>query len=595
MDSTNPTIVKGYIETRKGMIREIPVDMIIEIRELNPFNEDDSLSMTDAAKENQFILKTAGDFTRFALRNNINAPGILSTDVVLEEEEFKKFMNRVKEHTKGEPIFGNGQGAITYNSMQMELSKAALKDINEINRESLFAVSGVSKTILGIEQTGATRATSDVQRELIMENHILPRIQLIIDALNQDYENHYTSEQASNQAIIVVDNPLGSDHEADLLATEVLDEQLSVYSKLINRGVKPEIASGYIRGEVELEDLGLEPQETEDIEPNTKKEDDTANKLKKTDTANKVDKDRAGLVQEQEGSLKNTVQNIEAELVANMIDRISKRSKGINKPQEAKIDSESDVITKTQEKRSKKDLAFALGAFYSIIVNLRGSTTMRSRSAEYKLPGIFRLDRIIKDRIKGTAIKVAESHIDTVIKDVYTTARDAALEGKSLIEIENLIKQKYASDISQVRATMIARTETNRAFTIAQFEADRQFVEQNRLEGRVFKVWHTRSDNPCPFCLQLASEGPIPFSENFRSLGSSVRAGDQILKVEFAHLEAGNAHPNCGCDYELIIESASNQLKKESIELNVITEKVTKAKKNLEEINNEIAGIGESI
>ena len=30
-------------------------------------------------------------------------------------------------HTKGEPIFGNGGGAISWNSMQTELSKAALK------------------------------------------------------------------------------------------------------------------------------------------------------------------------------------------------------------------------------------------------------------------------------------------------------------------------------------------------------------------------------------------------------------------------------------------------------------------------------------
>ena len=68
------------------------------------------------------------------LRNNINAPGILSTDVILDEEEFKTFRVRLMNHKWGAYIC-NGGGAISWNSMQTELSKAALKDVNEINRE----------------------------------------------------------------------------------------------------------------------------------------------------------------------------------------------------------------------------------------------------------------------------------------------------------------------------------------------------------------------------------------------------------------------------------------------------------------------------
>lgn len=553
MDTANPTVVKGYVETRKGMVREIPTDMIIEIRELNPFDEDNPFAMTDAAKDSQFTLKTAGDFTRHALRNNINAPGILSTDVTLEEEEFKNFMSRVKNHTKGEPIFGNGQGAITWDNMQVELSKAALKDVNEMNRESLFAVSGVSKTIMGIEQSGVTRETSKVQKELIIENHILPRIQLIIDALNQDYELHYTEEFKKNKAIIIVDNPLGSDHEAEKLDIEVKDKQLSTFSKLINRGVDNDKAAQYIRGEIALEDLDLEPMEFPDIQPDNTQAEQILDDIKKK-YLNQLSADRKGLIKQQEGALKNNVQNIEAELVANMLQRLRKKNKSINAPEEVTIDSESDLITKTERKRSVKELAFILGAFYGIVTTLRGEEVARKRSDEYNLPVTFTLDKRIKQRIKELSDKVGKSHVDIVVKDVYKTASEAALQGKSLTEIESLIKQKYASEISETRATAVARTETNRAFTIAQYEADIQFVDQNDLDGRVFKVWHTRSDNPCAFCRALEDEGPIPFKQNFRSLGDVVKSGDQILKIEFSHLEAGNAHPNCSCDYELIIE-----------------------------------------
>ena len=38
--------------------------MIIEMAELNPFDEDKPFAMTDAAKDSQFTIKTADDYTR---------------------------------------------------------------------------------------------------------------------------------------------------------------------------------------------------------------------------------------------------------------------------------------------------------------------------------------------------------------------------------------------------------------------------------------------------------------------------------------------------------------------------------------------------
>lgn len=248
--------VKGYIEAKLGFIREIPKEMIIEMRELNPFDDNKNYAMTDAAKDYQYTIKTAGDFTRQTLKHDINAPGILSTDVILDKPEFENFIERVRNHKKGEPIFGNGQGAITWESMQVELSKAALKDINEINREALFAISGVSKTLMGVEQSGVTRETSKVQKDLNMENHILPRIQLIIDALNQDYKNYWLEQYNKNKAVIVVDNPFSTNHEADILEIELKSNQFELYNKLVNKGYDHDIASQYVLGELSLDQLG---------------------------------------------------------------------------------------------------------------------------------------------------------------------------------------------------------------------------------------------------------------------------------------------------------------------------------------------------
>lgn len=539
--------VVGYVETRKGFVREIPKGMIIEIRELNPFDEDKPYAMTDAAMESQFTMKTAGDYTRSALRQNINAPGILTTDVILPEQEFTNFIERVRNHRKGEPLFGNGNGAITYQNMQVELSKAALKDVQEMNQQTLMAVSGVSKTILGIEQSGTTRETARVQKELNVESEILPRIQLVLDALNQDYKNSYPKSYETNNAIIVVDNPLAVDHDADLKETELKTKQFELFNSLVNKGYKVEIAAKYVTGELDLEMIGeptnkpvmtiVGPQEESDEEPEEQNNQIITNQLE-TD---------ASQITYQQGALKNSIINIERNIVTSALDRVGRAVKN-------EFDEDWQVITKTEKKENIKELAMVLGAFYGITMLLKGGEVMRDRTGRYAMAGLFMFDKEVKNYIKETSGKVAESHVETVMNDVYRVAREEALKGKSLQEVQSAIRQAFNDDISQTRAETIARTETNRAFTRSQYEADRQFIEQNDLEKQAFKVWRTRSLNPCAFCQELESRGPVPFKMNFESLGSTIKVGDKELKVNFEDLEAGNAHPNCSCIYELIIK-----------------------------------------
>lgn len=257
--------VGGYIETREGMIREIPTQMIIDIRALNPFSRDKPYAMTDAAKDSQFTLKQAGDYTRHSLKNNMAAPGIISTDILLEPEMFTNFVSRVTNQEKGLPLFGNGAGAISWDSMQIDLDKTGLKDINEINRSALFAVSGVSKTMMAIEESGTTRETAKVQKDLFTELHIIPQMRRIINALNQDYKRYYQSDYQKNKYKIYIDNPLGSDRDAEIKDIKIRDESYKLYDTLVGAGYDRELASKYACGEITLEELG---DPTNDPRPN---------------------------------------------------------------------------------------------------------------------------------------------------------------------------------------------------------------------------------------------------------------------------------------------------------------------------------------
>lgn len=559
--------VGGYVEMRNGLEREIPPEMIIEIRELNPFKPEDPYSMTDAAKDNQFTLKTAGDYTRHSIRGNINAPGIISTDVMLEDEKFKNFKARVQGHVKGGPIFANGKGTIDWKDMQVDLNKAALKDTNEITRDAVLSTYGMSKTMMGIEQSGTTRDTARVQKDLLIEGQVLPRVQLIIDALNLDYRNKYPGEYAKSEMYMWVENPQQVDQAAEKTKTEVKTANFELYQSLLAAGYSPKKAAAFVEGSIDVDKLG-KPKEVKPASTptntDTEEEDNdevvtesaiqhthalvghTHSEVKKK--VNELPTEDQQEIENQKGNLKTAVINVQRQLVAEVISHVEKNQ----------LEEESDILTKTEKKRLEKELALVLAAFYTINFQSKGRQTMNDRVEAFGMTGLFALNRQMKAYIKQVASKVSVSHIDTLTQEILQVAQEAALEGLSQAEIVSRIRQSFSDDVSTKRAELVARTETNRAFTMAQYEADKQFIKQNELEGKAYKRWKTRSAAPCAFCKSLEDEGLIPFDINFRDLGEVVTVGSgedkKTLKINFESLQAGNAHPNCSCIYELVIK-----------------------------------------
>lgn len=255
----------GYVEHDpiKGE-REIPKDMVIPIKLLNPFDNNKAYSLADAARDSQFTLKQANDFAREAIDGNLNAPGILSSAIELPDDQFDNFVARVKGHNRGEPIFGNGSGTVAWTDMQTDLDKAALDKINSISRDTLLAVSGLSKTGVGVEESGTGREVSRTQKDDFTENAVMPQIENIIDALNLDYRKNYQEDYLKNKYTIALDNPLETDRDAEQADVDIRESQFDLKQKLIAAGYSHEIASKYAKGELNIDDLG-EP--TEDVEP----------------------------------------------------------------------------------------------------------------------------------------------------------------------------------------------------------------------------------------------------------------------------------------------------------------------------------------
>lgn len=255
----------GYVEQRHNMQRNIPKEMIIPIRLLNPFDQDKTFSLADAARDSQFTMKQANDFAREAIDGNLNSPGILSSAIELPDDQFDNFVNRVKNHGRGEPLFGNGAGTVSWVDMQTDLDKAALDKINSINRDVLLAISGLSKTGVGVEESGTGREVSRTQKDDFTENAIMPQLENIIDALNLDYRHYYESSYKQNGYTILLDNPLETNRDAEQADVDIRESQFALLQSLVAKGYSFDIASKYAKGLIDITAIG-EPTE-EDDEP----------------------------------------------------------------------------------------------------------------------------------------------------------------------------------------------------------------------------------------------------------------------------------------------------------------------------------------
>lgn len=547
----------GYIEQIGSRQRELPLQMVIRINSLNPWNLDEGFAMSDAAKDSQYTSQQSGSFTRQALKRNLGQRGLITSEIVMDDAQFDNFKARVRAsggiENAGDFLFGNGPGAINYTDMQIDLDKWALDKIKEMSTQELMVVAGVSKTILGIEVSGTTRETGKVQSDLFDSNEIIPQLQTLIDGLNQDYKNSYPDLYEKTPQNIYIDSPLKRDREAEKADAETLKIKAEAAQVLINTGFEPT--------EV-LEQVGLEEMTFEKPEPQVPQDqptDDEDEDSQQEHIHDHVDWNATGpndslaaVIKSKETSLQNSVVNIQGKLLQAILDRVNQND--LTPGQEEKIISKSD-------KRSLiKELEVVLADFGNSTVSLFAMRNLRKRLEQFGLTAIFNLSKKVKDIIKVHATKSATSHIESVLEEVYKKAQELAEANLSRSENAAQLSKLFNDKITQTRATRIARTESNRMWTESQYQSDTQFIEQNGLETQAFKRWVVRSDNPCAYCLALQAETaskPIPFFDPFRAVGESVDVAEEGKQrsyvVGYEPITAGTLHPNCSCIYEIVI------------------------------------------
>lgn len=251
--------IKAANATGKDLVQKIPAYQIIRIAEDDPWNDNQPYSLLDATKENLYTLENAKDYTRHALVNNINTPGMLSVNgEFATQEEFDNYVAMLRNHEEGEMIIAAGNAETQFQDMNQNLDGASQEKIRAIERDEIFVTAGASKSVLGIETSGLTRDVAATQKLTFVERTVVPYIKLMLETLNYDYRVNYAGDFMIDKYILRVTNPSIGDKAQEEKELEIREQEYAMVQKFVDRGYTRKSAAQYVRGEIDVEQLQLE-------------------------------------------------------------------------------------------------------------------------------------------------------------------------------------------------------------------------------------------------------------------------------------------------------------------------------------------------
>lgn len=253
----------GYEQWVDGSHRRVfAPEQIIHVRNKNPFHKDKAYSIFDIAKNYQYTMNKSSEFTTSAIVNNTNTPGILSTDQVLNDQEYDNLVAQINSHEAGKLIFTDGSGKLNYTAISQELDRSALPDVADVNRQVIFAVTGTSKTMLGIEESGTTRDTSQVQTEKFLQRVIRPMAKRVVSALNFDYRLRYPELYSKDPIDLILKGTVDPE-----TAKETYETQKYLFdsvTEMTYAGYTAESSEEFLKGNILYVDLEKEEQDPTD-------------------------------------------------------------------------------------------------------------------------------------------------------------------------------------------------------------------------------------------------------------------------------------------------------------------------------------------
>lgn len=271
----------------------------------------------------------------------------------------------------------------------------------------------------------------------------------------------------------------------------------------------------------------------------------------------------------------------------------------------------AEAILKDAEKSQQTHtLMFALLTIGTILLPLYARQRIQALFTQFALHTVFAQTASSREALREQAEKGAESHVRTIAKDIknalddaidseltnpaieaavkdkypvllgrdgkdylravhgdqniYKYARDQILKGENRQTVIKKLQENFSA-VGKRRANVIAGNEANRVFTMSQFDADSQFLAQNKLTTKAYKRLVSNTGHPeaiCKAIIDATAIKPIPFKNDFLPFGKEFVVKTQVggeaktykFTPNYEHLKAGHIHVNCHCRYELMIK-----------------------------------------
>jgi len=199
-ERVNESWTGRWLFEHKGQKIPFLNDQVIRTRLFNPYDWMRGLSPYSSLKITVTSdVKAAGLSDKF-FDNNASVGGVLTTDQKLLKDQIQAIGKQWADQHEGWVNAGKTallHSGLKYQSESKDLAALEFMEQKKYSRETIMAVYGVSKTILGLTDT-VNRATAQVEKELFWKDTLVPYKDLLWSDLNTQWLEIYDHSLRGN-------------------------------------------------------------------------------------------------------------------------------------------------------------------------------------------------------------------------------------------------------------------------------------------------------------------------------------------------------------------------------------------------------------
>ena len=534
------TYIKEYRYKIGNKTFTLNAEDIVPFKEFNPKDPYKGLGTTYAAASSINADNYARDWQKAFFKNGARIDGVLMKDGTIDEEEYRALNNRWNDKYKG--VEKAHKIAVLDNGLKYQPVGATAADMDFVNlrtmsRDEILAMFRVPKTILGVTDGTATRATAETSEYVFMKETIKPKMQKFVRTLNE----YLLPMFGLDTSVYFIDftDPVPQNRELDLLTYQnaLANGWMSINEVRAHNGLAPVENGDAPRVAFGTEPLGAPievPKAIDDSKPQGKTD---AASVAKEITAAILPALKAAADMEEFETRGEKAQNSQVKRGNSYEKKLEKIMTEFFDGQKERVLSAFDDTYKKNVHMNKAaaddlldedDEAAALikstQKFFNVVVQAEGDEALVLAGLEAAFDA--RSERV-QAALKRELQKFAGSVTEETSKQIREAIGQGLDEGEALNDIRKRVQELSAFD--KARSQVIARTETTRAQNFASVTA---WGESGLVESKIlYTALDERVDD---ICADL-------HGQEF-ALDENVDPGNDYGKVDGPPI-----HPNCRC------------------------------------------------